>query len=216
MTMNQSQSNRPYKILFIGDSAVGKTSLMFRFSDNIFTETFTPTIGIDFKVKTITLRGKLVRLQLWDTAGQEKFFNITRSYYRNADAIILVYDRSSASSFQNVSRWMKNIDDNAPDDVIRILVGNKSDLHHSIVISSQDGQKLADRYHVDYFETSAKSDTNSNVSKMFYTLTEKILQQYQITPKSSENTVHILSSSSDSTYDKLMSCCWSSTSIDKK
>ncbi|CAF1086365.1 unnamed protein product [Rotaria sp. Silwood1] len=216
MTMNQSQSNRPYKILFIGDSAVGKTSLMFRFSDNIFTETFTPTIGIDFKVKTITLRGKLVRLQLWDTAGQEKFFNITRSYYRNADAIILVYDRSSASSFQNVSRWMKNIDDNAPDDVIRILVGNKSDLHHSIVISSQDGQKLADRYHVDYFETSAKSDTNSNVSKMFYTLTEKILQQYQITPKSSENTVHILSSSSDSTYDKLMSCCWSSPSIDKK
>ncbi|CAF0806093.1 unnamed protein product [Rotaria sordida] len=214
--MTHSQSNRPYKILFIGDSAVGKTSLMFRFADNTFTETFTPTIGIDFKVKTIFLRDKSIKLQLWDTAGQEKFYNITRSYYRNADAIVLVYDRTVASSFQNISRWMKNIDENAPDDVIRILVGNKSDLHHSIVISSQDGKKLGDRYNVDYFETSAKSDTNSNVSKVFYTLTEKILDQDQVTSKPLATDVHILINPSDSIYDKLTSCCSSSITTNKK
>ncbi|CAF2461420.1 unnamed protein product [Rotaria sp. Silwood2] len=214
--MQHSKCNRPYKILFIGDSAVGKTSLMFRFADNTFTESFTPTIGIDFKVKTILFRDKLIRLQLWDTAGQEKFYNITRSYYRNADAIILVYDRTVASSFQNVSRWMKNIDENAPDDVMRILVGNKSDLHHTIVISSQDGKKLAAKYNVDYFETSAKSDTNANVSRMFYTLTEKILEQNQVAPKPLDTTVHISNNPIDSTYEQLISCCSVSRIADKK
>ncbi|CAF0821911.1 unnamed protein product [Didymodactylos carnosus] len=177
--MARVQPDAQFKILLIGDSGVGKTCLMFRFADNMFAETFTPTIGIDFKIKTVRVRDKTIKLQLWDTAGQEKFYNITRSYYRNADAILLVYDRTEAVTFQNIARWMRNIDENVsyPDDVIRILVGNKSDLQNRLLITSNEGKALADKYHVDFFETSAKSESSPNVNKMFYYLTEKLLDR---------------------------------------
>ncbi|CAF0791332.1 unnamed protein product [Didymodactylos carnosus] len=177
--MVRAQPDAQFKILLIGDSGVGKTCIMFRFADNMYTETFTPTIGIDFKIKTVRVRDKTVKLQLWDTAGQEKFYNITRSYYRNADAILLVYDRTEAVTFQNIARWMRNIDENVshPDDVVRILVGNKSDLQNRLIITSNEGKALADKYKVDFFETSAKSETSPNVNKMFYYLTEKLLDQ---------------------------------------
>ncbi|CAF1066973.1 unnamed protein product [Rotaria magnacalcarata] len=213
--MNLTRPSRPFKLLLIGDSAVGKTSLMLRFADNTFIENFIPTIGIDFKVKTFNIREKQIKLQLWDTAGQEKFYNITRSYYRNADAIVLVYDRTAASSFQNVSRWMRNIDENAPDDVLRVLVGNKSDLHHSIIISTQDGKNLAGKYNIDYFETSAKSDTNANVSKMFYALTEKLLERNQVLPITPIDNIDILNQSSGSSYERFVSCCSAATTMHK-
>jgi GTPase SAR1 family protein len=108
---------------------------------------------------------------------------------------------------------MKNIDENAPDNVIRILVGNKSDLHHRLVISTQEGKKLAEKFHVDFFETSAKSDTSQNVSKMFYFLTEKLLEQQQ--PIAEQPTINI--NQSNSTYGTLTSCCSSTatTSVEK-
>lgn len=107
---------------------------------------------------------------------------------------------------------MKNIDENAPDDVIRVLVGNKSDLHDRIVISTQDGKKLADKYHVEFFETSAKSDTNLNITKIFYCLSQKIIDQQQITPSLPKSDVYILNDKSESTYDRLVGCCSSTTS----
>jgi GTPase SAR1 family protein len=107
---------------------------------------------------------------------------------------------------------MKNIDENAPDDVIRVLVGNKSDLHQRLVISTQEGKRLAEKYRVDFFETSAKSDTNSNVSKMFYFITEKLLEHNQSLSKSSTNNIDISTKQSDSTYGSLYnSCCSSAT-----
>ncbi|CAF2580616.1 unnamed protein product [Rotaria sp. Silwood2] len=224
MTMKRIQPDWSFKILLIGDSGVGKTCLMFRFADNMFAETFTPTIGIDFKIKTLRVRDKTVKLQLWDTAGQEKFFNITRSYYRNADAILLVYDRTDASSFQNIARWMRNIDENAPDDVIRILVGNKSDLHDRLIVSTHEGKLLADKFRVDFFETSAKSDTSPTVSKMFYFLTEKLLDQKQEAAareqQSSSSSTHqtgnisLTNNPSESTYGKLLGCCSSTRTVD--
>ena len=210
----------------------------------MFAETFTPTIGIDFKIKTLRVREKTVKLQLWDTAGQEKFFNITRSYYvsertssstlqpfplrfqRNADAIILVYDRTEASSFQNIARWMRNIDENAPDDVIRILVGNKSDLHDRLVVSTQEGKLLAEKFRVDFFETSAKSDTSPTVSKMFFFLTEKLLDQKQDGQQTSTNNgqqhqqqsrstaIQLGQQQAETAYNKLIGCCSSTRTVD--
>ena len=120
-----------------------------------------------------------------------------------------------ASSFQNIIRWMKNIDANAPDDVIRILVGNKSDLHARIVISTQDGQRLADKFRVDFFETSAKLETNQNISNIFYSLAEKILQQRQpIKPQGI--TVHTQNNQAESKYESLIGCCTATSPINVK
>ncbi|KAI0981182.1 hypothetical protein GJ496_002269 [Pomphorhynchus laevis] len=164
-----------FKILLIGDSGVGKTCLMFRFTDDTFSESFVATIGIDFKIKNITARdNQLVKLQLWDTAGQEKFFTITRPYYRNAHCVLLIYDVTKASSFENVKRWMNNIDNNAPDDVIKVLVANKSDLTERRVVKRSDGERLAAFYCVQYFETSAK--TSENVYQMFSSITNTLVE----------------------------------------
>ena len=98
-----------FKLLLIGDSGVGKTCILFRFSDDAFNNTFISTIGIDFKIKTIELRGKKVKLQIWDTAGQERFHPITTSYYRGAMGIMLVYDITNSKSFDNIAKWLRNI-----------------------------------------------------------------------------------------------------------
>ena len=110
-----------FKLLLIGDSGVGKTCILFRFSDDAFNTTFISTIGIDFKIKTIDIGGKRVKLQIWDTAGQERFHTITTSYYRGANGIMLVYDITNPKSFDNITKWLKNITDFAADDVERIL-----------------------------------------------------------------------------------------------
>ncbi|UJR37202.1 hypothetical protein I4U23_029910 [Adineta vaga] len=198
---------RPFKILLIGDSSVGKTSLMFRFSDDKFTQTFTPTIGIDFKLKTILIRDKPIQLQLWDTAGQERFYNIVRSYYRNADAILLVYDRTAACTFQNIVRWMKSINENAPDDVFRVLVGNKSDLHEYLVVSNEDGRQLANQYHMNYFETSAKSDSIEKITQMFSYITETLLERRQPVSIPPSIPINKFNESTDTIYQKLTNCC---------
>jgi Ras-related protein Rab-8A len=143
-------------------------------------------------------------------------------FKRNADAIILVYDRTEASSFQNISRWMRNIDENAPDDVVRILVGNKTDLHDRLVVSTHEGKLLADKFHVDFFETSAKSDTSPTVSKMFYFLTEKLLDQKQETASREQQlssahqtgNINLTNNQSESTYGKLLGCCSSTRTVD--
>merc|ERR1712071_147884 len=100
-----------FKLLLIGDSGVGKTCILFRFSDDAFNTTFISTIGIDFKIKTIELQGKKIKLQIWDTAGQERFHTITTSYYRGAMGIMLVYDITSVKTFDNIAKWLRNIDE---------------------------------------------------------------------------------------------------------
>ncbi|CAM0905613.1 unnamed protein product [Alopecurus aequalis] len=116
------------KLLLIGDSGVGKSCLLLRFSDDTFTTSFITTIGIDFKVRTVELDGRRVKLQIWDTAGQERFRTITTAYYRGAMGILLVYDVTDESSFNNIRNWIRNIEQHASDNVNKILVGNKVDM----------------------------------------------------------------------------------------
>ncbi|KAJ7564970.1 hypothetical protein O6H91_02G042100 [Diphasiastrum complanatum] len=109
------------KLLLIGDSGVGKSCLLLRFSDDSFATSFVTTIGIDFKIRTVELEGKRVKFQVWDTAGQARFRAITNAYYRGANGIVLVYDVTDESSFANIRNWIKNIEEQAEKNVNRIL-----------------------------------------------------------------------------------------------
>ncbi|KAG5518581.1 hypothetical protein PMAC_002977 [Pneumocystis sp. 'macacae'] len=160
------------KLLLIGDSGVGKSCLLLRFSEDSFTPSFITTIGIDFKIRTIELDGKRIKLQIWDTAGQERFRTITTAYYRGAMGILLVYDVTDEKSFNNVRSWVSNIQQYAAEDVNKILVGNKCDWEERRVISPEQGQNLAEEYGMLFLEASAKS--NINVDKAFFVLSREI------------------------------------------
>ncbi len=130
-------------------------------------------IGIDFKIKIINLENKLIKLQIWDTAGQERFRTITKTYYKGAHGIILTYDVTDLNSFKNIRNWMKQIEQNAQNNVCKVLVGNKCDKQERTV-STEEGAKLAEDFNMKFFETSAKS--NLNVNETFTYLTQEILK----------------------------------------
>ncbi|MBN3301417.1 RAB8B protein, partial [Amia calva] len=134
-----------FKLLLIGDSGVGKTCLLFRFSEDAFNTTFISTIGIDFKIRTIELDGKKIKLQIWDTAGQERFRTITTAYYRGAMGIMLVYDITTEKSFENIKNWIRNIEEHASSDVERMILGNKCDMNDKRQVSKERGEKVSYR-----------------------------------------------------------------------
>jgi len=161
-----------FKLLIIGDSGVGKSSLLVRFADDCFSGNYITTIGVDFKIRTIEIHGERVKLQIWDTAGQERFRTITATYYRGTHGVVIVYNVCSGESFANVKRWLQEIDQNC-EVVNRILVGNKNDDPSRKVVLTEDAQKYADSMGIQLFETSAKN--NLNVEDMFRGITELVL-----------------------------------------
>ena len=171
--MSSHKYDHLFKLLIIGESGVGKTCLLLRFTDDSFTANHLTTIGIDFKIKIINLENKLIKLQIWDTAGQERFRTITKTYYKGAHGIILTYDVTDINSFKNIRNWIKQIEQNAQNNVCKVLVGNKCDKSDRVV-SFEEGKKLAQDYGMEFFETSAKS--NINVSETFTFLTKEILK----------------------------------------
>ncbi|CAI8039448.1 Ras-related protein Rab-10 [Geodia barretti] len=173
-----------FKLLLIGDSGVGKTCVLFRYADDTFNTTFISTIGIDFKIKTIELEGKKIKLQIWDTAGQERFHTITTSYYRGAMGIILVYDITNQKSFDNIQKWLNNIEMHASADVERLLIGNKCDWETRRTIPTATGNQLASNQGISFLETSAK--TNHNIDEAFETLARQILKKAPAQSKDTE------------------------------
>uniref|UniRef100_A0A4W5MKZ1 small monomeric GTPase n=1 Tax=Hucho hucho TaxID=62062 RepID=A0A4W5MKZ1_9TELE len=133
-----------FKLLIIGNSSVGKTSLLFRYADDSFTSAFVSTVGIDFKVKTVYRNEKRVKLQIWDTAGQERYRTITTAYYRGAMGFLLMYDITNQDSFYAVQDWATQIKTYSWDNAQVILVGNKADLEDDRLVPAEDGQRLAD------------------------------------------------------------------------
>jgi len=160
------------KLLLIGDSGVGKSCLLLRFSDDSFTPSFITTIGIDFKIRTIELDGKKIKLQIWDTAGQERFRTITTAYYRGAMGILLVYDVTDEKTFYNIRNWIRNIDSHASEQVNKMLLGNKCDMVEKKTIDTEKGKALADEFGIKFLETSAKNSIN--VEEAFITLAKDI------------------------------------------
>jgi len=151
-----------YKLLLIGDSGVGKSCLLLRFADDAFTENFISTIGVDFKIKTLNMEGKKIKLQIWDTAGQERFQTITTSYYRGAHGIVIVFDVTNQASFENVKKWLDDVERHASQNIVKLLIGNKCDLEQKRVVDFHTAKALADRLNMPYLETSAKFATNVN------------------------------------------------------
>jgi len=141
--------------------------------DKSWNETFVPTIGVDFKIKTFDIDEKKIKMQIWDTAGQERFKNIIASYYRGAHGILLIYDVTDKDSFKNLSNWIIEIEKNSSKQVLKVLIGNKTDLEDKRVVTYNQGKEFADTYGLKYIETSAKK--NLNVNEAFETLGRELI-----------------------------------------
>ncbi|KAG8779522.1 Ras- protein Rab-18 [Ceratobasidium sp. 428] len=163
------------KILLIGNSSVGKSSILLRFSDETWLseDESSATIGVDFRVTKMDVRGKKVKLSIWDTAGQERFRTITSSYYRGAQGIILVYDVSNRESFEALPRWFSELETYVSPSVVKIVVGNKVDKEFSRQVSTEEGKAFAERMGTLFVEASAK--TKVGVQDTFRELVEKIV-----------------------------------------
>ena len=161
-SVDNSISVTRHKVIFIGDENTGKTSIINRIIDNPFNDTYEVSIGIDFMSKNIRFRGQNIKIQIWDSAGQEKYKGLIPSYVRNSSIVFIVYDISSRTSFENVQNWIsfvKNIEKTT-----MILCGNKTDLNREV--ETKEGEEVAEREGIKFFECSAK--TNENIKYMFY------------------------------------------------
>ena len=169
-----------YKILLLGDSSVGKTCFLMRYSDNTFQEIHMSTIGLDYKLKNVQLDdGNIVKIQIWDTAGQDRFRSITKNYYKGAHGIILIYDITSRKTYENIKNWVTQIKEEVSDKVNIILVGNKIDDEKNRKVSTEEGEKLAKEIGFDFYETSAK--TGINIDSTFNDLVKKTVESFSKT-----------------------------------
>ena len=168
------------KLVFLGDSGVGKTNIMSRFSNDIFNMNSKPTIGVDFAVKTIKFMNHYIKLQIWDTAGQERYRTFTSAYFKDAHGIIIVYDVTSRDSFNNIHEWMKiaydHIDKNKAS---LIFLGNKTDLTEERDVSFEEGIDIAKEYRAMFMEVSAFNNSTKNINKAFYMLVKDIAPKYE-------------------------------------
>uniref|UniRef100_A0A8C5DF75 small monomeric GTPase n=1 Tax=Gouania willdenowi TaxID=441366 RepID=A0A8C5DF75_GOUWI len=147
--------------ILVGDSGVGKTSLLVQFDQGKFIPgSFSATVGIGFTNKVVTVDNVKVRLQIWDTAGQERFRSVTHAYYRDAHALLLLYDITNKSSFDNIRAWLTEIHEYAQSDVVIMLLGNKADMSSVRAIRREEGERLAREHSVPFMETSAKTGVN--------------------------------------------------------
>ena len=163
------------KYIIIGDAAVGKSNLLLRYAHGQFKPEYQLTIGVEFGAKNIQIKNKVFRIQIWDTAGQENFRSITRAYYKNSVCALVVYDISSRDSFNNVSTWIEDCKNQSPKTIFMVLVGNKSDLADRRQVNTEEGQELADKYGMQFYETSAK--TGENVEKIFLSSADEIARK---------------------------------------
>ena len=195
-SMAKKDYDNLFKIIIIGDSGVGKSSLLLRFADDDFTENYISTIGVDFRFRTLKVDQTTVKLQIWDTAGQERFRTITSAYYRGADGIVLCYDVTEVNSFDHVKDWLTEVQRYAPEKAIKLLVGTKADKVDRKVTTAQ-GQAFATALNIPFLETSAFDA--SNVELTFRTITRTLLLKNSRSSSSSSSNNNGDAASSDKT-----------------
>ncbi|CAL1394284.1 unnamed protein product [Linum trigynum] len=167
-----------FKLVLIGDSGVGKSNLLSRFTKNEFNLESKSTIGVEFATKSLTIDGKVIKAQIWDTAGQERYRAITSAYYRGAVGALLVYDVTRHSTFENAARWLKELREHTDPNIVVMLIGNKSDLRHLVAVQTEDAKAFSERESLYFMETSALTATN--VESAF---TEVLSQIHRIVSK---------------------------------
>ncbi|KAF5460941.1 hypothetical protein F2P56_020775 [Juglans regia] len=164
-----------FKVVLIGDSGVGKSNLLSRFTRNEFNLDSKSTIGVEFATRSVRVDDKIVKAQIWDTAGQERYRAITSAYYRGAVGALLVYDVTRHLTFENVERWLKELRDHTDSNIVIMLVGNKADLRHLRAVSAEDATAFAERERTFFMETSALESLN--VENAF---TQVLTQTYRV------------------------------------
>ncbi|XP_078438907.1 ras-related protein RIC2 [Wolffia australiana] len=167
-----------FKVVLIGDSGVGKSNLLSRFTRNEFNLESKSTIGVEFATRSLNVDGKVIKAQIWDTAGQERYRAITSAYYRGAVGALLVYDVTRRTTFENVERWLKELRDHTDPNIVVMLIGNKSDLRHLVAIPTDDGKEFSERESLYFMETSALEATNVEAA-----FAEVLTQIYRIVSK---------------------------------
>jgi len=173
MEANNSKEVLIYKVLLLGNSTVGKTSFLIRFADNVFDPELLSTVGVDYKQKYLLRNGKKIRLHICDTAGQERFRAIAKSFYKNVDGIVLMYDITQKKTFTDIKTWIEGIKENADIDKIGLVIsGNKVDLESMREVNEEMRSKLEAKQNTKVFETSAKD--NINVNEVFVELISKM------------------------------------------
>ena len=205
---NEDEDNQDFlafKIILLGDSSVGKTSLILRFCDDKFMEIGTSTIGVDTKTKDVRHNGKKIQLEIWDTAGEERFRTLAKNSYQGSDGIILVYDITQKKTFSNIKHWYDNIKNNIDiNKVAIILVGNKSDLPDPQV-KKESTEKFCEQYNLQVIETSCKE--NINIEETFNILIEKMIKLYNDDKKDFKNRTSKLDKNTSIAKKDKKKCC---------
>ena len=210
--MKESNENIDYtlKFIIIGNAAVGKSNISFRFINGTFCEKYLATIGLDFAFKTLKIDNKTIRIQVWDTAGQESFKSISRGYYKSSVCALVVYDITSRESFNSVNEWIEECKLYSPKTITLILVGNKSDLEDKREVKYDEGEDLAEKNHMLFYETSALK--GNNIDKLFYDAVGEIISKinknyYDLDDKNTGITIGKKITINNSKTIKKKKCC---------
>jgi small GTP-binding protein len=165
-----------FRICLLGDSGVGKTSVLTRFCDNSFKENYNSTLGVDFRIVTLKYKDIISKLNIWDTAGQERFKSLAVNYLHNSHGFIFVFDLTNKESFENIVSWINLSFDTNKNSIINFLIGNKCDRDSDRKVQQSEAELLAKEKNLHYLETSAKSD--ENIQKLFYYINYKLIKHY--------------------------------------
>ncbi|PKU63525.1 Ras-related protein RABA5c [Dendrobium catenatum] len=209
-----------FKVVIIGDSAVGKSNLLSRYARNEFNINTKATIGVEFQTQSLEIDGREVKAQIWDTAGQERFRAVTSAYYRGAVGALVVYDISRSSTFESVQRWLQELNTHSDTTIAKMLVGNKCDLEDIRAVSVEEGKSLAEAEGLFFIETSALDSTNVKaafeivIKEIYNNISRKSLNSDSYKGELSLNRVTLESNGTDGSKQGSMSIsCWKNIQI---
>eukprot|EP00826_Nyctotherus_ovalis_P034663 TRINITY_DN2908_c0_g1_i17.p1 TRINITY_DN2908_c0_g1~~TRINITY_DN2908_c0_g1_i17.p1 ORF type:complete len:214 (-),score=39.62 TRINITY_DN2908_c0_g1_i17:126-767(-) len=199
---NMDNKKRTINVITLGNSQVGKTSLIVRYVDGIFNKTLTSTLGVDFRTKSLAIDGNLVNFQIWDTSGQERFRTVTKGYYSKAMGVLLVFDCTDNKSYEDIQGWMMQIENHARKDIVKYLVAAKCD-EQVREVTREMGEELASEFDMKYFETSAFNGDNVNL--VFDKIAHDILKGRLDDEKDKRMSITVTAKSASG--KKTSSCC---------
>ena len=202
-TSNGITYDEKIKVMAIGETRVGKTSLIKKYTKNTFGGVYLTTVGIDFQEKIINSEGKAVKVQIWDTAGQERFRNIAKNYFHTSDGFLLVYDITCKESFEKLNFWYEQIKLNAPEHTKCMVVGNKCDLEEKREVSKEEGDNFSKEQNIKFYETSAKEGINVNT--IFQELSNEIVKDIKKNGPKNKRSSQVLKK--NNTKPKKKTCC---------